>query len=109
MPFFLSPQVTIKVVKTKTPLNASVSETVANKPAEKQTKTDIKPTAETTASEVTAQTEAADSRSASEKVEIPSTSTTTDTEEAAASRPVTTRSKVAESKVTLLLLFCHSV
>lgn len=99
MSFFLSPQT---AAKAKTPSKAA-----PNKPAEKQT--DSEPAAETattshvtaevnTVSSIDAQTKAMDSKLTSAKVQLSLLSIAADADEAA--RRVTTRSKVAESKVT---------
>lgn len=99
-------QTAAKMVKPKTPSKAS--ETAANKPAEKPTPADTTeskaaaqtPTKDTpekkTLTEV--KTKATSSKPAPEKVETSSASTSTDTDEAV--KPVSTRSRVAESKVT---------
>lgn len=99
-------------MKTRTASKASVSETSPHKPSERKTHadaTDSKPETANT-NKVTAEkkslstvetpVKATDSKPASEKVEIPLTSTATDTEEAAATRRASTRSRAAESKVT---------
>lgn len=94
------------MVKPKTPSKAS--ETAANKPAEEPTPADTtesKPAAQTTTKDTSekktlteVKTKATTSKPAPEKVETSSASTSADTDEAA--RPVSTRSRVAESKVT---------
>lgn len=106
--FILFSQTTAKMAKPKTPSKSS--ETAANKPAETQTSADTtesKPAAQTTSkvtepekktlSSADIQTKATSSKPAPEKVETSSASISTDTDEAA--RPVSTRSRVAESKV----------